>query len=509
MPVSFNHIPSTLRLPLFWAEVDPSKAGNFQNYGRILVWGHKLAAGSAADDTAVQVGSADSARALVGRGSMLDRMMVALRANNAFDDVWLLPVAEPAAGVKAAYTITVSGPATGSGTLFLYVAGQRLQIAVTADDAAADIAAAINAAINAATDLPVTSTVAAAVVTATCRWKGETGNDIDIRANYRGRLGSEAYPAGVAVAVAQSVVGTGVPVLTTALANLGDQEFETIVHCWTDSATLDALDTEWGDNDGGRWAWDRQLYGHVYSARSGTPGALGTFGNARNGPHQTTWGYRGSPSPVWERAAAWGAQCHRALINDPARPQHTLPLIGILPATDDLRFTKGEKNALQYDGVSVAKETIEGTLQIETNITHYQRNTHGFDDNAYLDVTTLATLAYVLRSMRHRVTSRFPRHKLASDGTRFGPGQAIVTPNTVRAELIAHYRELEWVGLVENADKFKQHLIVERNVDDPNRLDVLYPPDLVNQLKVFAVLAQFRLQYPADLPERAVPVVAG
>jgi len=39
------------------------------------------------------------------------------------------------------------------------------------------------------------------------------------------------------------------------------------------------------------------------------------------------------------------------------------------------------------------------------------------------------------------------------------------------------------------------NLIVERNADDPNRLDVLLPPDLVNQLRVFAVLAQFRLQY--------------
>lgn len=509
MPVSFNHIPSTLRLPLFWAEVDPSKAGIFQNYGRILVVGHKLSAGSAANDVAVQVGSADSARSLVGRGSMLDRMLVSLRLNNAFDDVWLLPVAEPSAGVKATKTITVSGPATGSGTLFLYIAGQRLQIGVTDGDSANTIAAAINTAINAATDLPVTSTVSNAVVTATCRWKGETGNDIDIRVNYRGRLGSEKLPAGVGIAVADGVEGTGVPDLTAALAGLGDQEFETVVHCWTDDATLDALDIEWSDNDGGRWAWDRQLYGHVYSAASGSPADLGTFGNARNGPHQTTWGYRGSPTPIWERAAAWGAQCHRALVNDPARPQHTLPLVGVLPAVPELRFTKGEKNALQYDGVAVAKETLEGTLQIETNITHYQRNAHGFDDNAYLDVTTLATLAYVLRSMRHRITSKFPRHKLANDGTRYGAGQAIVTPNVVRADLIAHYRELEFIGLVEQAEQFKANLIVERNPSDPNRLDVLYPPDLVNQLKVFAVLAQFRLQYPQDLPERAVPVIGG
>lgn len=48
---------------------------------------------------------------------------------------------------------------------------------------------------------------------------------------------------------------------------------------------------------------------------------------------------------------------------------------------------------------------------------------------------------------------------------------------------------------MENFDLFQQYLIVERNVSDPNRLDVLFPPDYVNQLRVFAVLNQFRLQY--------------
>ena len=46
-----------------------------------------------------------------------------------------------------------------------------------------------------------------------------------------------------------------------------------------------------------------------------------------------------------------------------------------------------------------------------------------------------------------------------------------------------------------HAELFKQHLIVERNSSNPNRLDVLFPPDYVNQLRIFALLNQFRLQY--------------
>ena len=52
-----------------------------------------------------------------------------------------------------------------------------------------------------------------------------------------------------------------------------------------------------------------------------------------------------------------------------------------------------------------------------------------------------------------------------------------------------------WNGLVEDLTNFKAYLMVERDPDNPNRLNVLYPPDLINQLRIFAVLAQFRLQY--------------
>ena len=74
-------------------------------------------------------------------------------------------------------------------------------------------------------------------------------------------------------------------------------------------------------------------------------------------------------------------------------------------------------------------------------------------------------------------------------------GQARRLLSVIRGELGAVYRQLEREGIVENFDLFQQYLIVERNANDPNRLDVLFPPDYVNQLRVFAVLNQFRLQY--------------
>lgn len=48
-------------------------------------------------------------------------------------------------------------------------------------------------------------------------------------------------------------------------------------------------------------------------------------------------------------------------------------------------------------------------------------------------------------------------------------------------------------GLVEDTEEFKNELIVERNADDVNRVDVLLPPDLLNQFRVFAAKTEFRL----------------
>ncbi len=507
MAVSFNHIPQNLRLPLYWAEIDPSRAGTFTNNRRILVFGHKITAGTMALDTPVRVGSADQAKALAGRGSVLHAMIKALRLNNGFDDVWMVAVTEPSGGQAAAGSIEVTAAATAAGTLSLYIAGQRLQLAITSGQTAAQIAAAINTAINAALDLPVTSTVDTATVTLTLRHKGVFGNGLDIRANYLGDLGAEVLPAGVAMTITETASGSGAPDVSDALAALGDEEFETIVHPWTDSATLNAFDTEWSDGDDGRWGWRRQLYGHIFTAHDATFGNLTTFGAARNGPHHTTWGYYNSPTPTWERAAAWAGQAHRALMNDPARPLHTLPLVGVKAAVKPDRFTAAEKNALLYDGISVAKELADNSLVIEQCITHYQTNAYGLDDNAMLKVQTLSTYAYVMRSQRFRITQRFPRHKLANDGTRFGAGQAIATPSIIKSEIYAHYVAMEELGLVENAQAAMANTIVERDATDPNRVNVLYTPDFVNQLDVLAVVGQYRLQFAAPPVTAGVPAI--
>jgi phage tail sheath gpL-like len=498
MTVSFSTIPLNVRVPLFYAEVDNSQAGYFSQALRTLIIGQKLAAGVAVADTPILVSRSDEAKTQFGLGSMLARMHEVYRANDSLGEVWCLPLADNGAGVAASGTLTVTGPATASGTLNLYIGATRVQVAVVAGDAATVIATAINAAINAATTLPVTSTVLAAVVTVTARHKGTLGNAIKLQLNYRGYAGGESTPAGVAVAIVAMTGGTADPTLTTALAAMGDEEYDFIIMPYTDSTSLDALKTVMNDTTG-RWAYNRQIYGHVYTAKADTFANLVTLGGARNDQHASIAGYEtGVPNTPWEYAAAYGARNAVFIAADPARPTQTGELVGILPAPAGTRFIMTERQTLLNSGIATSY-VGGGAVRIERAITSYQKNTWNQADPSYLDSETLHTLAYVLRRLRYNVTQKYPRHKLANDGTRFGAGQAIVTPSVVRGEILSEYAAMEEMGIVENAKEFAKHLIVERDANDPNRLNVLYPPDLVNQLRVFAVLAQFRLQYPATV----------
>ena len=493
MAISFNNIPSNIRVPLFYAEVDNSQASFFQRQNSSLLIGQKLSGGTATANKHYLVTSVDQAKSLFGVGSMLARMVELYKKNDDFTELWCLPLDDNGAGTAATGSLTITGTATKAGTLNVYVAGQRVQVAVASGDTANTVGVALAAAIAALTSLPVTGSNSNGVVTLTARHKGEMGNDVDVRVNYLGELGGEITPAGLSTSVVAMNSGASNPSLTNAIAAMGDKEFDAIILPYTDTTSLDALKVEMNEATG-RWSYARQIYGHVWSAKRGSVGGLGTFGNSRNDPHATVVGYNDSPTPSYEWASAYGAQAAKALAIDPARPLQTLPLVGVSPPPVSSRFTLTERQTLLFDGIATWVFN-GGEVRIERAITTYQLNTFSEPDPSYLDATTLYTLAAVIRRLRSRITQKFPRHKLANDGTRFGDGQAIVTPNIIRAELVSVYSEMENQGLVENIEAFKAALIVERNANDPNRVDVLYPPDLVNQLRVLAILAQFRLQF--------------
>lgn len=486
--VSFNQIPADIRTPGQFIEIDATKAvqGLPTMDRRILVLGQRLTTGTVLQGVPVRVQNAAQAELYFGRGSMLHTMLRALKAANSISDVWAVAMNENAAGVAATGTLTFSGTVTEAGTLALYIAGQRVAVAVAAAEASATTATNVAAAINAQTDLPVTAGAAAAVVTLTARWKGLTGNDIDVRANY---FMGEVLPKGLAVAIVAMASGTQNPDITTALAAVADDQYYTIINPWADAANMAIFEAEMSN----RWGPMQQKTGHGFSAYRGTFSALTTYGAARNSVHTSVIGAHQSPTPTWVWAAVWGAIVEYYGAIDPARPFQTLQLPNILPPTEDFRFTRAERDLLLRDGISTFTVGPDNSVFIERVITTYQLNTFGVEDTSFLDLETKWTVDYIRYAVRARIALRFPRYKLANDGTNYAPGQAIVTPKTIRGELLALFKEMEYSGLVENFDQYKADLLVVRSTSDPNRVNAVIPPDVINQFRVFAAAVQFRL----------------
>ncbi|HEA8896556.1 TPA: phage tail protein, partial [Escherichia coli] len=175
------------------------------------------------------------------------------------------------------------------------------------------------------------------------------------------------------------------------------------------------------------------------------------------------------------------------------RPLQSLALPSRLAPALSARLTREERNSLLYTGISTVTVGAGDVMQIERQVTMYRQNAYGESDPSYLDVETIYTLSYLRYSLRVFITQRFPRHKLADDGTPVGPGQFIVTPQIMKLQLIALGEEWIEQGLVENMEVFKNNLLVERNTTDRNRLDVMCTPDLVNQFRFMAAQIRFIL----------------
>ena len=491
MPMSFNEIPINLLTPGAVLEIDNSRAipGQVNLRQKILVIGPMLSSGTATAATLVRIFNQKMADDYFGVGSILAAMIKAVMKNTAGVDLFAMGLADEEGAAAASGTITVTGPASANGTIALYINDRKINVPVLNGDSANTIASAINSKLNTEPELPVTSSVTTNVVTLAAKNKGTLGNQMVITHSFLGKAAGEALPSGVGLTITALSAGATDPNLATAIAALSEETFDHIVQPFTDTTSLTALKTEMDS----RWSAARMLYGHSYAAKKETLSNLSTFATLLNQRNLTVMGFTGSLTPSWIWASAYGGQSAWSLSIDPARTLQTLPLVGVMAPKAEDRFTLEEQNVLLGLGIATFTVDDDGTVRIQRAVTTYKKNVANVPDPSYRDTETLATLQRLAQEVRIRIALKFPRVKLAPNGSRIGFGQALVTPNDIRAELVALFSEWEERGLVHDFAQFKQDLRVDINADDPNRVDVLLPPNLVNQLRITAIQLQFRL----------------
>jgi phage tail sheath gpL-like len=510
MAISFNNIPTTIRTPGAYTEIDDSRAlkGLIQNPHRALIIGQKIhgVAGTVEYDTVQAITNDNLADGFFGLGSPLARMCNIFKLNNPNTELHAIAVDTNSAATRAHCDIDFSAallviPVAEAGTWYLMINGEKCYIDISIGDKYSTIATALETIVNSNDNLPILALAGDSTadqdgqIRLELTYSGSIGNYMDIRANYyEGQVNPSCFSKvpEMSQASALSFHNGNQPVaLASAWAVVADEQYHYVIQPYLDDTNLDEMEDQLAD----RFLPLNDLQGHGFTMKRAPVASLTTFGNGRNSPHNTILGIEGSPNSQEEWATALGAVAAYNLNNDPARPLHFLKLKGLLPPRMEDRFTRAERDTLLYDGIATTIVDSGGNVLIERCITTYQKTALDTLDPTWLDVQTVATLGEIRYQYKARMLSRFilPRFKLADDTFPVTPGSKVATPSIVKGEIIALFTLLRDQGLIENLNDFIDNLVIERSLVDRTRVDCILPADLINQFRVLATSLQFIL----------------
>ncbi len=485
MSVQFATIPDNIREPIVATEFDATGAVDSITPYRTLIIGRGAVAGN--NDMLKRVVSIGQIQALYGN-SQLGDMLRQFFMNNATGEVYAISLAQ-SGGASASGTITVSGTATEAKSFQVYIAGRRVAFSVENADTAAEVATKIANAVNAITRIPVTASASSGEVTLTARQEGLHGNGYDLRISYTDL--EESTVAGLTFALTDFSGGSGDIDYSTAVSTMDDVHYQAIIVESSAKATLQPLINHIDNLYGGLLQRDAI----IYTAVDGTFTANGTLANSYNVKEVSILPMTSSPTPAYEIAAAYGAVAAFELSNDPARPLKEVSLTGVLSPRVEDQYSYTERNTLLSQGGSTFTSQ-QSTIFLSKAITTSRTDSQGNVNEAYSSINSIASLSFIRTDWNNNIRTKYPRAKLASDNIserRLPQGQQFMTPSVYRSEL--YTRALFWQdqGIIESADTFIKSVIVQRDLGNPNRLNAVIRPDLVNQLEIVATKIQFIL----------------
>lgn len=494
--ITFDEIPYDWAEPGVFLEAKP----NYRTKG-ILDWpvknlivAPKLAAGTIAALTLVEITRPEEAIALFGLGSIGAEMVAAFRKANRNQPLFVMAQADDPGGTAATGTITFAG-AVGAGFVPRFrIAGKQVRFTATAGMTVTQMATALAAAINADTSLPVTATSALGVVTVTSRHKGEVGNEIDMRVDWK----AQQLPSGLTATIVAMSGGAGNPTLQAALDAVGNTWVTALVHPYADATNMAAA-AEWARV---RYTAMVKRDVQVYTAKRGTFAQLGTFGELTNSPFLTVTGLKASPTSAWNIAAALMGLCSFHLASDPARQLRSLVLPGVEAPDPIDQFIDEERNLLLGKGISTLTCLDDGTVVLSRVITTYDTSTLGIEDDAWMDIMIPATVSRIRYDWSAYVSLLYPRAKLmddTSDAAVARPegeedaGSVVVTPRRMKATWGGRcklYGERAWI---EDVQRTVKESVFQRDSTDRNRLNSRLQIRPIGNLMVLAGSLEFQV----------------
>lgn len=479
--IALASIPSTNQIPGVFTEanLDPFAVATGVEQQKTLIVGQKLGTGSAAASEKITVASLASAQSLFGAGSMLHAMCEKFFLSNPGGSLQVYPLDDPNGATKASGTITISGAPNASGSLVVYIFGRRYQVDVTTSSTPSTIAAALAAAITGDAFAQVTAAASSGVVTVTHKHGGVIGNDDAIAHSF---LDDEEVPNGLTVVLAQLNGGAGAVDLADLISILGEERINLLVMPYNSGSDLLGLDAKLEELWGAQSLNDLQAI-TAYKQSFNDHNTLVSGINYRNITAINAVGHY--PKYCW--AASLAGAVAKSASADPATPFQGLELIG-LQASVNSQPLNSERQTLLQNG-STTYTILQNKIYLERVKLLRTSDANGSPlPAAASDLNPKLILSFIRYDFVVDYLRKYRRAKLADDGIRVPAGSNIVTPSLVKASVVTRYQFWQdTLGLVENLSVFRSNIVVERNAADRNRLDIVMPVDLINQVRVTGV----------------------
>lgn len=471
MTIRFNDLPAEITVPGSYVEINTKVAatGLPATDDVVCLLGQKTSSGTATVETLQTIRSADEAGELFGLGSMLHRMaLAALLANPYMSSLKAVALADVGGGVAASGTLTIVVTTVEAGTLKVRIGADWISVAVAEGDSANTIAAALEAALDDEPNLPVTASVASAVVTLAAKNKGTLGNGIDLDWEYS--------TSGVSVTVVAMASGATDVDVQDALDVILQSNVTVLVSAYADATNLGALSDHLVERSDG--VNQRGAIG--VAALDATVSTAVTRAATVNDGRITLALCEGSPSWTPEIAAAYGAAI--AGEADLALPLNQVVLDGIAPPEESDRFIRSEKETLIKGGVTPLEVNADEEVRIVRSVSTKVTDSNGGAYKHLRDIQVIRVLDYTRLAVKAEVDTHFAQVKLAA----VAHTATATDPGKIRAVIINTLKALEGIDYLQNVDDNLDAVVVELNANDPTRVDAVIPGDVVRGLHVKA-----------------------
>ena len=416
--------------------------------------------------------------------------------------VFIFPITETGTVASDGSILVVADAgSSSSGTISIYIGGQRVPVTIAKSTAAVDIQIAIAAAINADINLPVTALVDGGEEDQTnlvSKYKGLIANDILIAINLT-ESEKDATPGGVAFTVTAFSDGAGTPTITDALAEMGDDWYTYIVNTFgSEATTMAAFATENEDNK-----WDSLInkFFRVFYGSVDDLSAITTITDALtlDRTNAAITSPAGKMLPLELAALAVGDMAASNQDN-PARPYTGLLLDGLVPNTvatesdgsAQWTYTQRDTAVKAGTGTTIVED---GVIKLEDVVMHYHRA--GEEPPAFrwsVDIAKLAEWAYNVNLV---FTGASWRGKILVDDTDIVNNPDARRPKDAVAEIFKLADAASFAAIITRPGFTKENTAASIDVANPNRLNITTLIVLSGATRILSLTTNFGFNFGA------------